>query len=378
MLKILVTNRQNGKTQNYQFTQNAILVGRQQNCDITLASTKVSRRHAKFNIIGNQIEIEDLGSGNGTLVNNQKLDSNDKIQLKEGDKIQIEEFELNINFSEFKTKTTPKPPHETESKISVGDSTDPEIIEIKMIKKVLGAMDQEKLPHIVVVDKNFENARAVFEEGMDELVVGRDESCDLTINSNVVSRRHAVITVKWGDYVLKDKNSKNSTYVNGEKITEKSIKEGDEIMFGTIKAIFRNPQEFDLKAFTKSLDVDKEKKKFDQTSSFSKKEIIEPEEKVSAAAKISADLGGDKTNEDKKEEKSEKPKEEEEKKETKKEKKEKKEVEEILKDTEKKDSPKAEPLTKKPKSLTATEIILFGFGAVVIIAVIAVLVLLLQ
>lgn len=51
--------------------------------------------------------------------------------------------------------------------------------------------------------------------------IGRDPACDIVItdNTDVISRRHAILNVTgWGKYTIVD-NSTNGTYVNGIRIT---------------------------------------------------------------------------------------------------------------------------------------------------------------
>lgn len=287
MIKLNVTNRKTNAQKNYQLSQNVITFGRQSDCDIVLEAHGVSRQHARMSTNRSLLEIEDLGSGNGTIVNQIKLNSKEKTPIKNGDKIRIEEFEIEIvsqdvaksiapppsatlppkpvakpTLSEEKKSeaSTTKPPlekeptaSESEFKESKFDITDPDIIEIKMIKKVLGALDPDKMPSLTVTSEPFAGKKVIFEEGQEEISIGRDDDCDLSLNSNVISRRHANLTVKWGGHVLTDLDSKNSTFVNGNKIKEATLKDGDEIVFGTIKAIFKNPQEFDIQSIAETL-----------------------------------------------------------------------------------------------------------------------------
>lgn len=311
MLNITVTNRKSNDKRTYKFSQNTILIGRQQNCDIMLESEAVSRRHAKITLNKNLVEVEDTGSGNGTLVNQVRLKANSRQPLTFGDTIRIDEFEIKCHLDDDgKTETpgaesskatlakdnTSTVPESSAPAIKIPaehfNMTDPDILEIKMIKKVLGALDNDKLPSLTIVSDEFRNKSIHFDDGMDEIVVGRDPDCNFQLNSNVISRRHAVISIKWGGYVVTDLNSKNHTYVNGEKIKEKSIKNGDEIVFGTIKAIFKNPQQFDFGALGQSLIDEKNKtKKLEETSSFQVDDLKPAQDPnaISAAAQMSTE-----------------------------------------------------------------------------------------
>lgn len=382
MLTITVTNRNTSDRKSYKFTQNAILIGRQQNCDIMLESSAVSRRHSKITVNKSLVEIEDLGSGNGTLVNQKKIPSKEAFPIKPGDQIRIEEFEIQFENTEIADLAASATFH----KSTKTEITDPDMIEIKMIKKVLGALDQDKLPSLVMTSQEFKNKKAIYEEGTDQLVIGRDPDCQLSLNSQVVSRRHAIVSIKWGGFVITDLESKNGTFVNGERITEKTLKDGDEIVFGTLKAIFKNPQEFNIDSISRSIEDEKKKseKKFEDTASFERSAINTASDKVSAAglastdakepkavvpetakdnaAPAKADGAKDKTSEP---EKKAPGKESDKKAEPKKD------------NSETKSTQKEEPkeASKKPfASFSTSEKILFGFGAFVILVVLIVLI----
>ena len=57
-----------------------LTVGRSQQCDVAIDSGSVSRHHANF-IIGQDVEIEDIGSSNGTYVDGARLPNNQRVRL---------------------------------------------------------------------------------------------------------------------------------------------------------------------------------------------------------------------------------------------------------------------------------------------------------
>ena len=63
---------------------------------------------------------------------------------------------------------------------------------------------------------------------MKTIYIGKNAENDYVINAPTVSRKHAVITVDDnGTVTIKDLNSTNGTYVNGERVTQKTLHEGD-------------------------------------------------------------------------------------------------------------------------------------------------------
>ena len=50
-----------------------VIVGRNPGADIVIAASYVSGRHARFTLMGQNLFVEDLGSTNGTYVNNQRI-----------------------------------------------------------------------------------------------------------------------------------------------------------------------------------------------------------------------------------------------------------------------------------------------------------------
>jgi DNA-binding winged helix-turn-helix (wHTH) protein len=63
------------------------VLGRDTDVSVCLDSSTVSRRHARIMITGDRATLEDLGSKNGTFVNEQRIDS--VTFLKDGDQILV-------------------------------------------------------------------------------------------------------------------------------------------------------------------------------------------------------------------------------------------------------------------------------------------------
>ncbi len=69
----LVMFRSNGERRDFPLNSDLTCVGRKNDCDIRIPVTEVSRRHAEFRINDEEVSVKDLGSSNGTYVNNKRV-----------------------------------------------------------------------------------------------------------------------------------------------------------------------------------------------------------------------------------------------------------------------------------------------------------------
>jgi pSer/pThr/pTyr-binding forkhead associated (FHA) protein len=122
-----------------------------------------------------------------------------------------------------------------------------------MIKKVLRALDKDASPSLEVLNGVAEGKKILFTDDLQEIDIGRDPKCSLFIDDPVISRRHAKLIRKWGGIVLLDLESRNGSFVNNEKVQEKLLRDGDKIMLGTIKLLYRNPQDVNIEAITQEI-----------------------------------------------------------------------------------------------------------------------------
>src|SRR6476661_5779334 len=65
------------------------------------------------------------------------------------------------------------------------------------------------------------------------IIVGRSSDLDMVLVEDMVSRKHARITMNQDQIWIEDLGSTNGTFVNGEKIKRARLKEGDRVLIGT-------------------------------------------------------------------------------------------------------------------------------------------------
>lgn len=69
--------------------------------------------------------------------------------------------------------------------------------------------------------------------------IGRADSNDHRVYSGVVSKQHAVIFALGAECVVRDLESTNGTFVNGVRVSEQVLADGDIIHFGPVEFCFR-------------------------------------------------------------------------------------------------------------------------------------------
>ena len=185
-------------------------VGRTDEAHLTIDDPSVSREHALIVILpSGQIWVRDLGSSNGTWVNDRRLGEQ---TLAEGDELEIGGEKLT-----FLVATEPQAPGApAENAGSAYEATQ------------LLSLDSEAEMQLVV-----DGEARPLESG--RTVVGRVPECDVSFPDDPsVSREHAALLVAHGHVTIEDLGSSNGTYVNDERIHDPTvIRHGDRIRIGS-------------------------------------------------------------------------------------------------------------------------------------------------
>jgi pSer/pThr/pTyr-binding forkhead associated (FHA) protein len=82
----LVLLKVGGNNKAFSLPSSVTIVGRRQDCDLCVPLMVISRRHCALNMDDGELSIRDLGSSNGTFVNDIRID---EMNLSAGDKVTI-------------------------------------------------------------------------------------------------------------------------------------------------------------------------------------------------------------------------------------------------------------------------------------------------
>ena len=71
-----------------------------------------------------------------------------------------------------------------------------------------------------------------------KLTIGRTANNDIQLKAQYISRRHAVVVCDHDSTRIVDWGSKNGIYVNGVRVSEKILRNGDKLTVGTAEFRF--------------------------------------------------------------------------------------------------------------------------------------------
>jgi pSer/pThr/pTyr-binding forkhead associated (FHA) protein len=208
-----------------------LTIGRNPANDIVIDNVGVSRRHAVIKWSGDRATVEDLGSANGTFVNGQKITSH---ELKGGDVILVLKHRLVYHVP--KEAAAPQ----AELGADAGQKTmfiDPAVVAQAAAGKPLGRLEAAtpKLrPCLILPDRKKMALEA------EEITLGSSADCTIQFAGLFVAKLHArIVPEKEGQFKIIHVAGLAGTRVNGEKVSERVLKHGDEIEIAKQRLLFR-------------------------------------------------------------------------------------------------------------------------------------------
>lgn len=248
-----------------------LVAGRLAESGLVLTEGHPSREHARFRISGNELTLEDLGSANGTFVNDKRI--NGSVVLRSGDRIRfdLEEFEYKIPYDKTISADAQQTVMRKIEDIDVDGSgirerpawIDPDrqsaggpktqFIDSASLKQMMqdgdqGAMEMAgdvAVPVLIVSTgaKAGMRVNLVSDGAKGEWTIGCDADRDIVLEGDGLSGVHAKLSQDGQRWKLTDQMSANGTFVNGKRSNMSYLNNGDRVRFGPVECIFRTPAE---------------------------------------------------------------------------------------------------------------------------------------
>jgi pSer/pThr/pTyr-binding forkhead associated (FHA) protein len=243
-------------------------VGRSPESGLRLVEGSPSRRHALLSISADSAWVQDLGSVNGTFVNDKRIDA--KVKLNSNDKLRfdVEEYLFRIESDEPQGDQTIARPAAPDVVVDSARArvpsgwVDPEHAAANKTlfmtpeqlqqerKRILasGAVDaalgQVEAPQLIVLGGAGESLRIrlrAADSGKKEWSVGGEGEREILLKRVGVSAFHAKIVNDGNRWKVIDQLSANGTFVNGRRCMTSFLNSGDRISFGSVECIFQLP-----------------------------------------------------------------------------------------------------------------------------------------
>jgi pSer/pThr/pTyr-binding forkhead associated (FHA) protein len=212
----------------HRFDQDVVFIGRDPKNDVSFEDRSASRHHARILRSAAGYELEDLGSRNGTRLNDQ---ATRHAALRSGDQIRIGGHSLVILRAEagvMRAATDAAPPEELD-RTRVAAYSEP-------------SADESGPAWTLVVEREGK-VLSTWPLETERCSIGRDPSCDVVLADDDVSRHHARIRRKHGKYYVEDLDSLNGTLVDGEPVYTARLGEATDLRIGPYRLRLLPPAE---------------------------------------------------------------------------------------------------------------------------------------
>jgi ABC transport system ATP-binding/permease protein len=195
-----------------------VTIGRQSTNDLCIPEQHVSRQHAVINYRDGVFVITDLGSANGTFVNDMQLTQ--PFPLASGDVIRL--YVPEIHFSATVTE-------EDQRNATLNGTLITAVANNGQGRLIIANGPQEGHTVPLLLKK---------------VKVGRATSkadWEIALQDPSVSRPHATLEFQNDAWVVYDMGSSNGTQVNDVVVNEKGrvLRDGDIVIFGKTRVVFR-------------------------------------------------------------------------------------------------------------------------------------------
>lgn len=237
------------ETQIHELAEGSYSIGRDAGNDIVLVERTVSRLHARIEVSGKSLMIEDLQSSSGTSLNGEK--THGPSPLKSGDTLMLGKVKIVIYQPPTDEETLD---NQVPEKTELFDSSELkelltqrfENCQNKQFPENTFCFDSSNLHDpdvmschkIILLDENNKGSEEIaLNPGTNDL--GRASDCAIVINDSTVSRYHAVFFVDEEGCRVRDSGSQNRTRINDLTVSDEVLlSDGDVLEFGEVKYKF--------------------------------------------------------------------------------------------------------------------------------------------
>ncbi len=233
------------------------IIGRQAGVTFRIEHSSVSRHHAEITCSNGRYTLRDLGSANGTFVNNELVTSHSASTLQHNDQIRFGDIRFRF---QLRRPAPNRLDHEQASTALTtrmirytGNATDlmardaplqsapfPLNTSSPVLQNVMSALND--MPNLVLITRDAE-PRTISLAYNRRFTLGRSRENDITLHDEAASRIHAEIFSAPDGFYIRDLGSVNGVFVNKMKINNAyHLAHGDRIVIANTLIYCSFPQ----------------------------------------------------------------------------------------------------------------------------------------
>lgn len=212
------------------------VIGRDESADIVVPLSFISRSHAKLSVKKERLYLEDMGSSNGTFVNDEKIKS---TELKNNDVISLDEFSFSVVGPDIKEKAIP-PTTIKEKK--------------KPVKKKTTSTGKSKIvlasKKVFLHDLSSNSTGKIYEIVHKENHLSKMLGHHISTSEISVSARHIHLNEEDIGWEIVNNGAADGLLINSKMQIRAVLNDGDELIVGGTKLQFQSKGDIPLSLYT--------------------------------------------------------------------------------------------------------------------------------
>jgi pSer/pThr/pTyr-binding forkhead associated (FHA) protein len=209
----------------------SLILGREAGSDVPLPFNTVSARHARLSRAGEEWSLADIGSANGTFLDERRLRVGEPRLLRAGQAFRLADVTL-VFEGPAAAAASPVKPESTAT------------LARRLVNDLFGSCRPAEVARVVVSGGPDDGRSLVLAEVGRSYQVGRASGCDLVLSDDDVSREHASFERSWDGVEVRDLGSKNGVEVDGDRIDEVArLRDGQVVVVGSTRLRLEDPED---------------------------------------------------------------------------------------------------------------------------------------
>lgn len=222
-------------------------VGRGDDNTVRIPEDHISRRHARLVNHHDTVWLQDLGSSNGTYVNDERIHG--ACRLFHGDEVRFDQAVFQLigrggDLTPVRPRESGAAPAPLQPALAAATGSRTDTTEFVAVDEPVPAAPPP-VPALgetgaFLLGASEPVAGMTFRTPIGRILIGRQDDCDVVIRDRTVSARHAELMVRAEGVTITNLMATNGTLVNGSEVQTARLHDGDVLRLGRVSLVFKD------------------------------------------------------------------------------------------------------------------------------------------